>query len=156
MKFTKPLIASAVLLLTSSIAFAATDSTNIEINVTNDAFVNLVGTAVGSTNSFLTADIDNATVSLGTLGLDSNSTGNCDITFSSANGYDLNHSVTAATLVGYAVSYQGVSNSGVASNTVTTACTTAASSLDLVSPAMPATIPAGTYTDTLTVTVVTQ
>jgi len=89
MKFTKTLVASAVLLATSSLAFAATDSTDIQINVTKDAYVNLVGTAVGSTNSFTTDDIDAATVSLGTLGLESNSAGDCDMTFASANTFKL-------------------------------------------------------------------
>jgi len=157
MKFTKTLIAAGLLLASSSSVFAAaTDSTDIQINVTKDAYVNLIGTAVGSTNSFLTSDIDNATVSLGTLGLESNSQGNCELTFSSANGYQLKHNVSNAVLVDYAISYAGVTNSSAAANTVTQSCNTAASSLDLVSPALPAVVDAGTYSDTVTVTVVTQ
>ncbi len=156
MKFTKTLIAAGLFLASSSSVFAATDSTDIQINVTKDAYVNLIGTAVGSTNSFLTADIDNATVSLGTLGLESNSQGQCDMTFSSANGYQLKHTTSGATLVNYEISYAGVTNSATATNTVTQSCNTAATSLDLVSPALPAIVDAGTYSDTVTVTVVTQ
>ncbi len=156
MKFTKTLLATGLLFASSSIAFAATNSTDIQINVTKDAYVNLIGTAVGSTNSFLTSDIDNKTVSLGTLGLESNSQGNCDMTFSSANGYQLKHTVSNAVLVNYEISYAGVTNSATTTNTVTQSCNTAASSLDLVSPALPAVVNAGTYSDTLTVTVVTQ
>jgi len=156
MKFIKPLLSSVLLFASTSIAFAATDTTNIEINVTEDAFVNLIGTALGSSNSFTTDVIDNATVSLGSLGLESNSTGSCDISFSSANNYKLNHLVTAATLVDYAISYAGVVNDGTNTNIVSTSCNTVASSLDMVSPAMPANIAAGTYSDIVTVTVVTQ
>lgn len=156
MKFTKPLFTTALFFATTSIALAATDTTDIQINVTKDAFVNLVGSAVGSSSTFTTDDIDNATVSLGTLGLESNSSGDCDISFSSANNYKLNHEVTGETLVDYAISYAGVSNDGANTNNVTTSCNTVASSLDLVSPAMPATINAGLYKDVVTVTVVTQ
>ncbi len=156
MKTSRSLIAAGVLLASSSAALAATDSTDIQINVTKDAYVNLIGTAVGSTNTFLTSDIDNATVSLGTLGLESNSQGNCDMTFSSANGYQLKHNVTNAVLVDYAISYAGVTNSGAGANTVTQSCNSAVTSLDLVSPALPGTVDAGTYSDTVTVTVVTQ
>lgn len=157
MKFIKPfLTTTAFLFASTSIAFASTDSTDIEINVTKDAFVNLTGSAVGSSNSFTTDDIDNATVSLGLLGLESNSSGDCDISFSSANNYKLNHEVTSETLVDYAISYAGVNNDGTNTNNVTTACNTVASSLDIISPAMPATINAGVYKDIVTVTVVTQ
>ncbi len=157
MNFTKTLIAAGILLASSSSVFAAaTDSTDISINVTKDAYVNLIGTAVGSTNSFVTSDIDAKTVSLGTLGLESNSQGQCDMTFSSANGYQLKHNTSGATLVNYEISYAGVTNSAAGANTVTQSCNTAATSLDLVSPALPAVVDAGTYSDTVTVTVVTQ
>ena len=43
MKLTQTLIASAVLVATSSLAMAASDTTDITINVTKDAYVNLLG-----------------------------------------------------------------------------------------------------------------
>lgn len=155
MKFTKSLIASAVILASSSAAFAATDSTNIIINVTKDAYVNLIGTAVGSTNSFTTGDIDNATVSLGTLGLESNSAGNCDMTIATANNFELQNVGSGNSLGVYTINYAGAHTAG-SGGTVTQSCNTAASTFDLASPALPATVDAGVYTDTVTVTVVTQ
>ncbi len=155
MKFTKTLIASAVFLVTSS-AFAATDSTDIQINVTKDAFVNLVGSAVGSTNSFTTDDIDASTVSLGTLGLESNSAGDCDMTFASANAFKLINAGSGNDLGTYSIKYAGATHTVGAANTHTQSCNTVASAFELESPAMPATVDAGVYSDTVTVTVVTQ
>ncbi|MDX2368264.1 MAG: hypothetical protein QNK36_07665 [Colwellia sp.] len=88
--------------------------------------------------------------------MESNSTGDCDVSFSSINNYKLNHEVTGETLVDYAISYAGINNDGANANNVTTACNTVASSLDWISQAMPASINAGVYKYVVTVTVVTQ
>lgn len=157
MKIITPLVSAAVLLVSSSFAFAATDSTDIQINVTKDAFVNLIGTAVGSANTFLTDDVDNKTVSLGTLGLQSNSAGDCDITVASAEGFKLVHTVDNTKDLGvYSMTYSANTFTDGAANAMTQSCNTVASDLSLVHPAMPASIDAGTYSDTVTVTVVTQ
>lgn len=157
MKIITPLVSAAVLLASSSLAIAATDTTDIQINVTKDAFVNLIGSAVGSANSFVTADVDNATVSLGDLGLDSNSAGDCDMAVSSAQGFKLVHTVDGTKDLGvYSLSYEGTTFTSGNTNTLTQSCNTVASNLDLVHPALPASVDAGTYSDTVTVTVVTQ
>lgn len=159
MKNLKTLALSSVFLISSSVAFAATDTTDIEINVTKDAYVNLIGTAVGSSNTFVTTDVDNATVSLGTLGLESNSAGDCDISVTSLNTFKLVHNVDATKDLGvFSLNYGGTSFTAGAAhgNQMSQSCNTVASTFDLVHPALPATVDAGTYSDIVTITVVTQ
>ena len=160
MKFTKHILASAVLLASSSVAFAATDTTEIEINVTKDAYVNFIGTLAGNVTKALTlADVDNTTTSLGTLGLESNTTGACVVTFASLNNYKLVHDTNAALNLGdYSITYAGVSNSSASpgNDYTATTCNEAASSMTITSPALPAVVTAGTYSDTLTLVVTTQ
>ena len=160
MKFTKHLIASAVLLATSSLAIAATDSTTIEINVTKDAYVNLIGNLSGNAVTPLTlAEVDNTTTTLGTLGFESNTTGTCTVTFASAEGYKLVHTTDASLDLGdYSIEYAGVTNSAASSGNdyVATTCNEVASDLTITSPALPAVVTAGTYSDTITVEVTTQ
>jgi len=164
MKFTKHIIASAVLLATSSFAIAATDTTDIEINVTKDAYVNLIGSLAGNTTAVLTeADVDNTTTTLGTLGFESNTVGTCNVTFASANTYKLVHTVNSALDLGdYTLTYQGlsgaVSNSAASNGNAYAAasCNEVAANLDITNPALPAVVTAGTYSDTVTVTVTTQ
>lgn len=160
MKFTKTILAPVVLLASSSIAFAATDTTNIEINVTKDAYVNLIGTLAGNTAVALTeAEVDGTTTTLGTLGFESNTTGSCTVSFSSLNNYSLVHTVDNTLNLGdYTITYAGVSNSAASggNNYVATTCNEAASNLDISNPALPAVVIAGTYSDTVTVTVTTQ
>lgn len=160
MKFTKNIIASAVLLATSTLAFAATDTTTIEINVTKDAYVNFIGTLSGSVVKALTlAEVDNTTTTLGNLGIESNTVGTCTVSFASAKGYKLVHTTNPALDLGaYSISYAGVSNSSASSGNdyVAATCNEAASNFTMTSPALPAVVTAGTYSDTLTVTVATQ
>jgi len=160
MKFTKHLIASAVLLATSSIAIAATDSTTIEINVTKDAYVNLVGSLSGNAVAPLAlADVNDTTTTLGTLGFESNTTGSCTVTFASANNYKLVHATDGALNLGdYSITYAGVTNSAASAgnNYVAATCNEAAANMTMTSPALPAVVIAGTYSDTITVEIATQ
>ncbi len=163
MKFSTKLLTAAVLMATSSIALAATDSTEIEINVTKDAYVNLVGSLSGNVVSPLSeAEVDGATTVLGTLGTESNTVGGCDIDVTSINDYKLQHDVDAALFLhgaaNYVVNYGGATfSSGAAGTLSQTTCNESASNLSITSPAIPAgVVLAGTYSDTLTVTVTTQ
>ncbi len=160
MKLSTSLIASAVLLASSSVALAATNQNTINIKVTQDEFVNLIGTAftpATGSHVFTVADLvaaqTSATpLSLGTLGTESNILGNCGITFSSANSYELKNGSTS--LVAYSLNYNGtdVSTTPLANQ----ACQYTPTAIDfLPSAALPAanTIAAGDYTDVVTVTV---
>jgi hypothetical protein len=155
MKFSQTLIASAVLLATSSVALAATDTRSIQINVTQGEFVTLVGTALTSINTFTSDQMDGNPIALGDLGLDSNLAGNCTIAFSSATGYKLNlgGAAAGATLVDYALNYDGAA---VTATPATKTCQFAAAALSFNSTTpLPAanTIAAGTYSDVVSIVV---
>ena len=160
MKLTTNLIASAVLLATSSFALAATDTTTIEINVTKDAYVNFIGSL--STSPSLSLDVNTIggnTTTLGTLGFESNTTGTCTVTFASANTYKLVHTVDNSLNLGdYTLSYESVSNSAASNGNdfVAPNCNVAASDVTIAHPALPAVVTAGTYNDTVTMVVTTQ
>lgn len=162
MKLTNTLIASAVLLATSSVAFAATDSTDIEILVTKDAYVNFVGSLQGNSTPVLgMADVNAATTNLGTLGTESNTTGACNVAFTSDNDFKMVHDTNAALFLhgtsNYSVTWAGSTMTSGAANVVNlTSCDNAASDMDLVTTALPAVVTAGTYKDTLHVVVTTQ
>ena len=157
MKFSKSLIASAVLLATSTIAFAATDSTTVQINVTENAFVTLIGTALNSTTALVAADMDGTAKGLGTLGFNSNVTGTCSVDFASTNNYSLNHTVSGAFIATYGVTYNGSTVSDNAANTVTQDCLTAGLTPLTMASITNTTLPiaSGTYADTVTITVTT-
>jgi hypothetical protein len=162
MTFTKNIIASAVLLATSSLAIAATDTTTVQINVTKDAYVNFIGTLSTSPTVALDVATLAGTSTLGTLGLESNTTGTCTVSFASTNDYKLVHTVDSTLNLGtYSIAYAGVTNTSGTSLSYTSGlggCDTAgvASDFTITHPALPAVVTAGTYNDTLTMVVTTQ
>lgn len=162
MKFSQKVLSAAVLMASSSIALAATDSTEIEINVTKDAYVNLIGSLAGNVATALAeADVDGATTVIGTLGTESNTVGACDIAISSVNDYKLQHDVDPSLYLhgtsNFIVNYGGTAFTSGSTNAFTFAsCQNAASDLSIESPALVGVVQAGTYSDTLTVTVTTQ
>ena len=162
MKLTNSLIASAVLLATSSLAIAATDTTDIEILVTKDAYVNFIGDLQGNTTKTLsTLAVDNTTTTIGTLGTESNTTGGCDVAFTSDNDFKLKHNIDNTLFLHgagqYTVGWKGATIQSGGVNTVSLAsCDNAATGLDMTFPALPAVVTAGTYKDILHVIVTTQ
>jgi len=155
MKFSKSLIASAVLLATSSVALAATDTKSVQINVTQSEFVNIIGTALTNVNTFDSSQMNGSPISLGDLGLDSNLAGGCDISFASTNGYLLNNG-SGATLVSYELTFAGLPIPPVPVP-LAIPCQFTPDALTFASTsALPAanTIAAGTYSDVVTITVV--
>ncbi len=167
MKFTTKLIASAVLLATTSAFAIETDSTDITINVTKDEFVNFSGSLQGTqTVSLTTADVDGGTQTLGDLGVESNTSGDCTVAFSSVNDFKLKHTTAAvSTFLHGAAQYTldwsasaATIASGAATNTFDiTGCVHTDSDLVMNPPSLPAgTVLAGIYSDVVTVTVTTQ
>jgi hypothetical protein len=159
MNHSTKLIASAVLLATSSFAIAATDTTEIEINVTKDAYVNFIGTLQGNTvRGLTTAEVDGVTTTLGTLGFESNTTGGCTVSFSSLNDYKLIHTGNNALDLGsYTIGYSGTTNTtGTTNDYAAASCNEAASNVTIANPNLPAVVIAGTYSDTITIEVATQ
>lgn len=162
MKLSTSIIASALFIATTSFASAATDSTEIQIQVTKDAYVNLTGSLQGNvTKALAMADVDAATTSLGTLGTESNTTGSCSVAFKSDNDFKLLHETQASLFLhgtsNYSLAYAGSKIGSGATNIVELkTCNNAASSFDMTSPALPAVVQAGTYSDVIHVTVTTQ
>jgi len=162
MKLTNTLIASAVLLATSSVAFAATDTTSITINVTKDAYVNFIGTVDTATTKTLTlAEADNATTTIGDLGLESNTTGTCDVVFTSSNDFKLKHDTNAALFLHgasqYTVNWDGDAVSSGSQTVSLPSCNKVVGDFDVIMPSLPVgVVTAGTYSDTLTMVVTTQ
>ena len=103
MKFSTKLLSAAVLMAFSSATFAAgiQDTTDIQINVTKDEYVNLLGTALTTfaVNSFSEAQVNAGSPSLGTLGAEANNGGGCGIAFTSANGFRLSDGAAIPTFL---------------------------------------------------------
>jgi len=156
MKLFPQFIAITILLLSHSVLFSATNSTDIELAVTENATVKLIGTAVGSQHDFTVDDFDNKTVSLGTLGIQSNFAGNCMMIISSLNNFKFKNVLSGDDLGVYTVNYRGNSYTAGVPNYFTQSCNIVPSSLDLVSPHIPADFPAGLYYGSLIITVITQ
>ena len=162
----KILIASLLLASTSTV-IAATHSTNVDVSVTHAPYVKLIGTAPGSSRFYGNNDIANwifpSIVDLGTLGLESNIGGNCDINFSSVNDFDLLHTVSGNSLTKYRVIYQSQSFSQTSNPTLTIPCNTLPTTIEF-SPTqlvfgnfLPSLlIESGIYRDIVTVVVTTQ
>ncbi len=169
MKLSTKLLSAAVLIASSSIAIAATDTTNIDINVTKDAYVKLLGDFAGN-NTIVNAEITeaqmltNTTFSLGDLGFESNTTGECTISFASTNNWSLVHETNGALNLGnYELTYVGasatVSNTDTNDGniyTTTGGCNEAPAPLNFLNDALPAVVIAGKYSDTVQVVVTTQ
>ncbi len=161
MRLSQTLIASAVLLATSSIALAAPgdvlDTRSIQINVEQGAYATLTGTALTNAQTFQSTDMNGSDQALGLLGIDSNITGagTCNLQFSSANSYNLNlgGTTTGTTLVSYALKLDGTA---VPATPILTACQLPEAALTFNSTSVlpaAASIVAGTYSDVVSIVV---
>ncbi len=115
MKFINPLFLQVITalyctLLTTTNLQAATEHTDIQVNVIHDEYVKIVGTAAGSSRMYSNNDVANwifpNTVDLGTLGLESNMSGNCALSVSTQNNFKLLHTVSGQRLTRYKLIYE--------------------------------------------------
>ena len=157
-----PIFASAAFVVLTGSAFAATDTKTIDIEVVQGTYAELTGSAVdGNINVISIDDIKASNASsLGTLGVDSNGS-NCSIEFSTLNNYRFKHETTGETLKTFFLSYLGTnvySNVDANSNMALASCTTSASALNITSSGetLLDTITAGTYRDTVTITLTAE
>ena len=156
-----PIFASAAFVVLTGSAFAATDTKTIDIEVIQGTYAELTGSAVdGNVNNINMDDITASnSSSLGTLGVNSNGS-NCSIEFSTLNNYRFNHESSGATLKTYFLSYLGTnvySNVDANSNMALDSCATNASALTITpSGDTLATIEAGTYKETVTITLTAE
>ncbi len=167
MKIPAPILLILTLSTTLTCAYAATESTQIGIQVTHDEYVKIVGSAAGSSNTYSNNDIANwifpNIVDLGTLGLESNMQGNCDLSMSTLNNFDLLHTVSASSLTKYKVIYESQEFSETNNPNLSLPCNLTPSIIQF-SPtqivwgnlAPSALIQTGTYSDTVTITITTQ
>lgn len=165
----KALMTSCLLFIPVASSFAATDTTVINMSTTYTPYVNFTGTAPGSSRFYSNSDIVSFVTpnvaNLGTLGLESNISGNCDINFSTINNFRLLHTVTGNNLTPYTIIYQNNNFNSSSSPTLTLPCTTPATSLEFTPSSGSfftnlfiglAFIPSGIYQDTIHITVTTQ
>jgi len=150
----KKIISSAVLMAFSSIAFAATDSTDIEINVTKDAFVNFTGDLVGASKDLTIAQVNGTVTNLGTLGTESNTVGGCDLSITSLNDFRLQHDVNPNLYLhqtnNYSINYSGASFTSGSPALSLASCNNAASLMQIATPGFASNqVQAGTYSDIL-------
>ncbi len=156
-----------LLLINTSSYSAGSDHTVIDLEVTHTPYVNFTGTAPGSTRTYDNNDIANwiypVVTDIGTLGLESNIPGNCDISFSTINNFDLLHTGSGSSLIRYKILYLS-QEFGQASNTpVTTLCNSIPTALQFKATGYylggiwgGVFMQSGIYQDIITVTVVTQ
>ncbi|GAA0404804.1 hypothetical protein GCM10009133_11800 [Cocleimonas flava] len=164
----RSLILSVSLLLLSS-AFslkAAQDSAEINISTSVDEYLNFIGSAAGASKYFTADEIQptgsstsGPRLSLGTLGLESNHPGDCDIAFSAKNNFRLRHTVSNERLTHFRLLWKGEGMSGnpLRTNKLTLPCNSSLSTINFQAVAYFNPNPqAGVYQDIVTVTVTTQ
>ena len=155
------------LLLVSGSASTATKQAEIDLSYTYTPYVTLVGTAAGSNRMYDNNDIADwifpRIVDLGTLGLESNILGDCTINFSTANSFDLLHTVSSASLTQYKVLYQSQEFGLSANPALTIPCNTLPTTIQFIPTGIvignfweAALIQSGVYRDTVHVSVTTQ
>ena len=163
----KALITPYVLLIFVASSFATTDTAIINLSTTYAPYMKFSGTAPGSSRSYGNSDIANwvfpNSFDLGTLGLESKISGDCDINFSTQNNFSLLHTISSSNLTKYKVIYQSQEFSGTSNPTLTTPCTTlpttmkfAPTQLVLGNSSPTALIESGVYQDVVNITVATQ
>ncbi len=164
----KPLKTAITFLLTVfafSTTNAATDSTEITLSHTYEPYVKFTGTAPGASRFYDNNDVADyifpVQVNLGTMGLASNVSGDCDLDFSTLNNFKLLHTVSNQNLSNYSIMYQGQSFEEISNPQLTIPCNTTPTDIDFIlnGPTLAGIdfyIAAGTYRDVVTVTVTTQ
>ncbi len=163
----KTLVACISLSVFSASIQAKTRQTDIELTLTHTEYVKLTGTAPGSSRQYDNNDIANwifpSVVDLGTMGLESNVGGNCDLNFSTLNNFELLHTVSGNSLTKYKVLYQNQEFGRTSNPTLTIPCTTLPTNIQFtptqvvfgnIFPAL--FIQSGNYRDVITVVVTTQ
>lgn len=146
-------------------AYAANDTSVINISHTYTPFVNFTGTAPGASrfydNDALVNFVFPLSVNLGTMGLESNISGNCDLDFTTVNDFQLLHTVTSNSLGDYSIQYQGQEFNQASNPQLELPCTSAATNLNFILTGVSFSgfdffIEDGVYQDIISVVVTTQ
>ena len=124
--------------------------------------MNFTGAAPGASRFYDNADVANfifpVQVNLGTMGLASNVSGDCDLEFSTINNFKLLHTVSNKNLSDYSILYEGEVFEETSNSQITRNCNLAPTDLDFVLNGWTLAgfdffIDAGIYRDVVTVTV---
>ena len=158
------ILLTSLFFISLNIVHAANDTTSINLELTHTVFVNLVGTVVGAEKFFSVDDIKPAgrrgpgpTVSLGTLGVESNISGSCTLDFSTRNNFRLRHTVSNRRLTNYRLNYKGSRINRRNTTMVLPSCNEVQSSLDFTATGrFRRNVSSGIYQDVVTITVTTQ
>jgi len=160
------LFASIAALVVPHMTKADTDSTDITISHTYTPYVNLIGTAPGASRFYDNDDLVNTIipipVNLGTMGLASNISGNCDLNFTTANNFKLIHTQFPDNLANYRLLYQNATFDASSNLPLSLPCNTTPTDIDFILTGAislageDAFLLAGVYRDIVTVTVTTQ
>lgn len=168
MKLKKPFVTafiSVIATLFSMPALAASDTTVIDISHTYTPYVNFTGTAPGASRFYDNDDLVNfifpLNVVLGTMGLESNVGGDCDLEFSTLNNFELKHTVIPTTGGDYTINYQGQTFGSANNPILTMPCTTTPTEISFILNNLTIigfdnAIPSGVFQDIVTVVVTTQ
>lgn len=170
MKFKNPLRLAFLSVFSMCIfsgAIAATDSSVIEISHTYTPYVKFTGTAPGISRFYDNNDVVpilfGVSTNIGTLGLESNVGGNCNIDFTTANNFELIHTDTGndTSFGEYNIQYESKTFSRSSNPQLELLCTSAATDLNFIisGPSVggiDALVAAGVYQDVISVTVTTQ
>lgn len=156
-----------VLLTPISYTYAATEHTDININVIHDEYVRIIGSAAGSSRFYSNEQIANwifpNTVDIGTIGLESNIAGDCDLNVSTLNNFQLLHTVNSEKLTKFKVIYGTQEFSETSNSTLTLPCNSTPSQIQFAPTELvfgnlfpSLLIATGTYSDTITLVITTQ
>jgi len=152
-------------LLASASTSAATDEATIDISHTYTPFVNFTGTAPGASRFYDNDDLVNfifpISVNLGTMGLESNVGGNCDLNFTTQNNFKLLHTINNGNFGDYSIQYRGQEFNETNNPQLELPCTASATDLNFILNGISFGgfdffLPSGVYQDIVNVVVTTQ
>lgn len=150
---------------------AAEDSTEIELSYTYVEYLNFIGSAAGATRYFghdevmplsnkgNPANRIGQTVNLGTLGLNSNITGDCTLDFSTQNDFQLEHTTSGKVLTSYRLEYRNTEITSGSNLQILLPCSSPVSNIDFTTTGkyQNSNKPkAGVYQDIVNITVTSQ
>ena len=145
--------------------YAANDQTEIELSVTHTPYVKFTGTAPGASRFYDNNDVVpilfGALTNLGTLGLDSNVGGNCNINFTTVNNFALKHTENGNIFGDYNIEYKNNTFGKSSNSQLELPCTSDATDLNFIitGPSLGGNdllLAAGVYQDIVSVVVTTQ
>ena len=152
-----------LMLMIIGVAYAASDSKVFDIQVKHEAFLRIIGSAAGfigddHTKNLGVDDVKTGDpLTIGTLGLESTFTGNCDLGFDSLNEFELKPSNGNKVLTKYQLLYTtpppGTQFIITSDTIISIPCKTIATKLDFQAVGKMKKVNKGIYSDVITFTV---